>query len=46
VEGIQSILTATVTNGRAIIKEADLELVTAGTSQVNSAYILTTNREF
>jgi hypothetical protein len=46
VEGIQSTFAATVTKGRPIIKEADLELVTSGTSQVNSVYILTINKEF
>jgi hypothetical protein len=46
VEGTQSIFAATVTKGRAIIKGAGLELVTSGTSQVNSVHILTTNKEF
>jgi hypothetical protein len=40
------IFVATVTKGRAIIKGADLELVTSGTSQINSVYILTINKEF
>jgi hypothetical protein len=46
VEGTQSIFAVTVTKGRAIIKGAGLEMVTSGTSQVNSVYILTINKEF
>jgi len=46
VEGTQSIFAASVTEGRAIIKGAGLELVTSGTSQVNSVYILTINKVF
>jgi hypothetical protein len=46
VEGTQSIFAATVTKGRATIKGVGLELVTSGTSQINSVYILTINKEF
>jgi len=45
VEGTQSIFAATVTKCRAIIKGTGLELVTSGTSQVNSVYILKINME-